>query len=130
MNRYAVIMAGRIEVRPLSRSRSPKQLLRLMSDQTLLEETIRRLTPLIPLERVLVVCNRVQAADVAEAMPDLPAENIVGEPVGAEHRRVPGPRHPPSPAGPGQRLLRPPADHFIRDENSSISPGHCLCCIL
>lgn len=119
MNRYAVIMAGGVGSRfwPLSRSRSPKQLLRLMSDRTLLEDTIRRLTPLIPLERVLVVCNRVQAADVASAMPDLPAENIVGEPVGRNtaaclalaasllHRR-----------DPGSVFCALPADHFIRDD--------------
>jgi hypothetical protein len=47
---YALILAGGSGERfwPLSRRTRPKQLLKLVSDRTLLEETVRRLDGLIP----------------------------------------------------------------------------------
>ncbi|MCL5991071.1 MAG: sugar phosphate nucleotidyltransferase, partial [Bacteroidetes bacterium] len=50
MKRTAVIMAGGSGERfwPLSRTRKPKQLLNLASDKTMLEDSIERISPLIP----------------------------------------------------------------------------------
>ncbi len=60
---YAVILAGGIGSRfwPLSRSTTPKQLLSVVGDESLLETTIRRLSPLVLPERVYVVTNEEQA---------------------------------------------------------------------
>ncbi len=60
---YAVILAGGIGSRfwPLSRATTPKQLLSVVGDESLLESTIRRLTPLVPPEKVFVVTNEEQA---------------------------------------------------------------------
>ena len=79
---YALILAGGSGERfwPLSRRARPKQLLRLVSDKTLLEETVERLAGLVPDERILVLTNVDQEAAVRELLPDLPAENIVAEP--------------------------------------------------
>ncbi len=66
MNRrhlYALILAGGSGTRfwPLSRFESPKQLIKLTGDETLLELTIKRLEPLIPPERTFVVTNPAHA---------------------------------------------------------------------
>jgi mannose-1-phosphate guanylyltransferase len=79
---YALILAGGSGERfwPLSRRARPKQLLKLVSDKTLLGETIDRLDGLVPGERILVLTNVDQEAAVRELLPDLPPENIVAEP--------------------------------------------------
>ncbi len=60
---YAAILAGGIGSRfwPLSRETTPKQLLKVVGDESLLKLTIRRLNPLIPPDRVMIVTNARQA---------------------------------------------------------------------
>src|SRR5205807_2233552 len=79
---YALILAGGSGERfwPLSRRARPKQLLRLVAKQTLLEQTVARLEGLIPPERLLILTNVDQEAAVRELLPQLPKENIVAEP--------------------------------------------------
>lgn len=79
---YALILAGGSGERfwPLSRRARPKQLLQLVSDKTLLEETVARLDGLVPRERILILTNVDQEAAVRELLPDFPHENIVAEP--------------------------------------------------
>ncbi len=63
---HAIILAGGSGTRfwPLSRLESPKQLLKLTGEESLLELTIKRLTPLIPLERVHIVTNPSQEESI------------------------------------------------------------------
>ena len=79
---YALILAGGSGERfwPLSRRSRPKQLLRLISKQTLLEQTLARLDGLVPPERILILTNVEQEAAVRELLKDFPKENIVAEP--------------------------------------------------
>src|SRR5438270_6429023 len=79
---YALILAGGSGERfwPLSRRTRPKQLLKLISDRTLLEETVARLDGLIPPERILILTNVEQEASVRELLKDFPAANIIAEP--------------------------------------------------
>ena len=65
---------------PLSRAQTPKHLLKLLSDRTLLETTVRRVEGLIPWERVFVLTNSAQCEAVRAELPFLPAENILAEP--------------------------------------------------
>jgi mannose-1-phosphate guanylyltransferase/mannose-6-phosphate isomerase len=60
---YAAILAGGIGSRfwPLSRETTPKQLLKVVGDESLLKSTIKRLSPLVPADRVLIVTNSRQA---------------------------------------------------------------------
>jgi mannose-1-phosphate guanylyltransferase len=81
---YAVIMAGGGGTRlwPRSRQATPKQFLDLLGPRTMLQETVDRIEPLIPLERVLVVTGHEYANDVLALLPGLPPENVVREPQG------------------------------------------------
>ncbi len=79
---HAVIMAGGSGTRfwPASRKLVPKQLLALSGERTMLQSTVDRLGALVPPERQLVLTNRVLTKAVCEQLPDLPADNVVGEP--------------------------------------------------
>ena len=79
---YCVIMAGGSGTRfwPESRTSRPKQLLRLVGQQTMLRETFERLTGLVPPERVLAATSRDLAPAVAAELPELPAGSILAEP--------------------------------------------------
>lgn len=79
---YAVIMAGGVGSRlwPRSRTATPKQFLDLLGRRTMLQETVDRIEPLIPLERLLIVVGEEHAATVRHQVPDLPAENLIVEP--------------------------------------------------
>ncbi|MDQ6809366.1 MAG: sugar phosphate nucleotidyltransferase [Verrucomicrobiota bacterium] len=79
---YALILAGGSGERfwPLSRRTRPKQLLRLVSDETLLGQTVSRLAGLVPPERILILTNVEQEAAVRELLPEFPKANIVAEP--------------------------------------------------
>jgi len=79
---YALILAGGSGERfwPLSRRARPKQLLRFVSDKTLLEETLARLEGLVPDERILILTNAEQEGAVRKLLGGFPKENIIAEP--------------------------------------------------
>ena len=85
-NRFIVIMAGGRGERfwPRSRTDLPKQFLPIVGDQPLLVQTLRRLQGVVPPENLLVLTNREQRPQVLALCPDLPPENVVGEPVGRD----------------------------------------------
>ena len=79
---YALILAGGSGERfwPLSRRNRPKQLLRLASERTLLEETVARLEGFVPTERVLILTNIEQEKGVRDLLEGFPKQNIIAEP--------------------------------------------------
>jgi mannose-1-phosphate guanylyltransferase len=79
---FAVILAGGGGTRlwPRSTTTKPKQFLRLISDKTMLQETYSRIKPIIPPERVIVVTSKRHVKLVQSDLPDLPPDNIFGEP--------------------------------------------------
>ncbi len=79
---YALVLAGGSGERfwPLSRRARPKQLLRLVSNKTLLEETLARLEDLIPQEHILILTNTEQEGAVRKLLGNFPKQNIVAEP--------------------------------------------------
>jgi mannose-1-phosphate guanylyltransferase len=79
---YALIIAGGSGERfwPLSRRARPKQLLRLVSENALLEETVTRVDGWVPRERILILTNVEQEAAVRDLLKDFPRENILAEP--------------------------------------------------
>lgn len=118
-NAYACIMAGGSGERfwPMSRQRRPKHLLKLFSDRTLVEETVRRLDGVVPRANIFVLTNEAQLTGTRAALAGLLAEaNIIAEPAkrdtapaaalatGLVHARRPG-----------AVLALLPADALIKD---------------
>ena len=81
---HAVILAGGRGTRfwPRSRTRTPKQLLNIIGETTMLEQTVARLRPLIPLERIWTVTNNEQAAAVKKQLPAAAKRRVLSEPIG------------------------------------------------
>jgi len=79
---YALILAGGSGERfwPLSRRNRAKQLLRLVSERTLLEETVARLEGFVPTERILILTNIEQEKGVRDLLEGFPKQNIIAEP--------------------------------------------------
>jgi mannose-1-phosphate guanylyltransferase len=67
---------------PLSRMARPKQFLKLTSDNTMLEETIERVLPLIPLGNIRIVTTNEMSELIQGEMREITAGNILAEPVG------------------------------------------------
>lgn len=81
---YGVILAGGRGERfwPLSRYEHPKQLLKLTSSRTMIEETIDRLEGFVPGDRVIVVTGAYLMDKILGAVPSLKEENLLLEPEG------------------------------------------------
>src|SRR5215469_270431 len=81
---YASILAGGSGTRlwPLSTKASPKQFLRLPGPNTMLQETVERVAPQIPVDQVYVVTSWEYRDPVSRQLPDMPYTNIIAEPVG------------------------------------------------
>jgi mannose-1-phosphate guanylyltransferase len=84
--RHAVIMAGGSGTRlwPLSRRMRPKQLLRLFEGASLLQLARHRLEGLFAPAQIWVITSASYRDLVAAELPDLPTENLIGEPVGRD----------------------------------------------
>lgn len=80
----ALIMAGGKGERfwPLSTDEKPKQFLNLLGEDTMIQMTVKRLLPLIPMERIFVVTGKRYIKLVKEQLPELPEDNIIAEPYG------------------------------------------------
>lgn len=81
---YAAVLAGGVGTRlwPKSRRSTPKQFLRLFGDRTMLQATMDRLEGVVPWERRYVVTGAAYVEMVAAQLPELPPDNILGEPEG------------------------------------------------
>lgn len=82
-NNYCVIMAGGIGSRfwPYSREEKPKQFLDFFgTGRSLLQMTIDRFRPLIPIENVFIVTNKAYKNIILEQVPDLAQSQILCEP--------------------------------------------------
>src|SRR5260370_34536991 len=81
---YASVLAGGSGTRlwPLSTQATPKQFLQLPGPRTMLQETVNRIAPLVPLDNLYVVTSRDYVEPVGAQLPELARENIVAEPSG------------------------------------------------
>ena len=85
-DRFVIIMAGGRGERfwPVSREKTPKQLIKLLGDKSFLQEAVARVLPVVPLKNIFIITNEAQAAEVRKQLPKLPKENVVAEPVGRD----------------------------------------------
>ena len=83
-NLYVSIIAGGVGTRlwPKSRRSSPKQFLRIGPGASLIQRTYDRVAPLTSPDRMFVICLREQRETVLRQLPELPPENVIGEPRG------------------------------------------------
>ncbi len=84
--RHAVIMAGGAGVRlwPLSRKSHPKQLLKLFSGASLLRQSYERVAAMFDPERIYVITGQSHLPIISQELPEIPAANLLGEPVGRD----------------------------------------------
>ncbi|MBW2648526.1 MAG: mannose-1-phosphate guanylyltransferase [Deltaproteobacteria bacterium] len=121
---YAVIMAGGKGTRfwPLSREKRPKHLLNITGEKTIIQYTVDRVTPLVGKDNVLIVTGVSHSDEIRKQLPELPAENILIEPVGrntapciglaAIHIRK---------RNPDAVMFVLPSDHLIADTKSFLA---------
>ncbi|MEG2289451.1 MAG: mannose-1-phosphate guanylyltransferase [Clostridium sp.] len=117
----ALIMAGGKGTRfwPLSTEKNPKQFLNLLGEDTMVQMTVKRLLPLIPMERIFAVTSEEYIDILRKQLPYLKRENIIVEPVG----RNTAPCIALSALHISKiykeaTMLVLPSDHLIRNENA------------
>lgn len=116
---FSVVMAGGSGTRfwPASRQARPKQLLALTSSRSLLQQTVDRMAPLTPAERVLVVTGAGHAEAVAEQLDQVPTGQIIAEPMARNTAAAAGLAAAwVAKQDPSAVCLVLPADHLITDE--------------
>ncbi len=116
---YGLILAGGRGTRfwPRSRRRSAKQVLNVVGSRSLIQDTVERLGPLIPPERLWILTNDYLRDEIVRQLPEVPARQILGEP--AQRNTAPA-------IGLAAHILRSidpeavmgifPADHVIAKE--------------
>lgn len=79
---YALILSGGAGTRlwPLSRRGTPKQFLDLIGERTLLQDTLDRLTDIVPRERIFLVAPPEHRELIQQQLPELAPDHIVLEP--------------------------------------------------
>jgi mannose-1-phosphate guanylyltransferase/mannose-1-phosphate guanylyltransferase/mannose-6-phosphate isomerase len=84
---YPILLAGGTGTRlwPVSRELYPKQLVKFIGSASLVQNTIQRLTPLLDLQNVRVVCGEQHYHEIARHMDEIgvaPADKVIQEPSG------------------------------------------------
>ncbi|MBP9820343.1 mannose-1-phosphate guanylyltransferase, partial [Candidatus Woesebacteria bacterium] len=79
---YAVVLAGGGGTRlwPQSRNKTPKQFLKLVGSESMIQISASRITDLIPWDRIIVVTNKLYQQEVKTQLPEIPNDNIIAEP--------------------------------------------------
>jgi mannose-1-phosphate guanylyltransferase len=79
---YGLILAGGRGTRfwPRSRRTRAKQVLRFLGDRSLIQQTVGRLSPVIPPDRLWVLTNEHLRAEIVRQLPELPKNQILAEP--------------------------------------------------
>src|SRR5665213_1955376 len=79
---YGLILAGGRGTRfwPRSRKRHAKQVLSVVGERTLIQQTVDRLAPIIPPERIWILTNDFVRDEIVRQLPEVPPSQIIAEP--------------------------------------------------
>ncbi len=115
---FAVIMAGGSGTRlwPLSRRRTPKQLLQLVGDTSLLQQTAARLARVVAPHDIYVITSSAHVRATQQQLPQLPADNILGEPLARSTAVAAGLAMVLSRRDEDEVCIVMPADHHVSDD--------------
>jgi mannose-1-phosphate guanylyltransferase len=85
-DRFVIIMAGGRGERfwPVSRQATPKQLITLLGKRSFLQQTVDRVSPIVPASNIIIITNEAQAAEVRKQLPKIPKQNVIAEPCGRD----------------------------------------------
>ncbi len=117
---YFVIMAGGAGTRfwPRSRQDKPKQLLKIVGENTMLQETVNRVKEITRPEKILIITGENLKDEIIVQIPEIPQENIISEPFGrntapclALAATIINKRENGKPA----IMIALPADHLVKD---------------
>ena len=120
---YAVILAGGGGTRlwPKSRTKTPKQFLKLAGEKTMIQIAADRVARIVDWKKIIVVTNQLYSEDVKKQLPKVPAENILAEPekkdtalamlVGALFAKS---------KDPDAIIINAASDHTLTDENEFV----------
>jgi mannose-1-phosphate guanylyltransferase len=115
---YAVLLAGGGGTRlwPKSRGNTPKQFLKLVSSNTMMQIAAERISKIVPWENIIVVTNKRYSEDIKAQLPEVKVENIIAEPekkdtalamlVGALYAKS---------KDPDAIVINSASDHIVRD---------------
>ncbi len=120
---FAIVMAGGAGTRlwPLSRRRNPKQLLNLTGDTSLLQQTVARLGGLLRPHDIYVITSQAHVRATQEQLPQLPADNVLGEPLARSTAVAAGLAAVLARRDSDEVALVLPADHFVADEAAFVA---------
>jgi mannose-1-phosphate guanylyltransferase len=81
-HQYGLILAGGRGTRfwPLSRRDRAKQVLNLFGERSLIQQTVDRLRPVLPPERIWILTNQHLREEIVKQLPDVPKRQILAEP--------------------------------------------------
>src|SRR6202142_4526161 len=79
---YGLILGGGRGTRfwPRSRRTNAKQVLKFFGDRTLIQQTVDRLRPVLPPERIWILTNDHLRQEIVKQLPEVPRKQILAEP--------------------------------------------------
>jgi len=86
-NVYPVLLAGGSGTRlwPVSRELYPKQLVKFIGDESLVQSTVKRLTPVLDSDKIRIVCGKEHFYEIARQMEEIKISadgKLISEPCG------------------------------------------------
>jgi mannose-1-phosphate guanylyltransferase len=120
---FAIVMAGGSGTRlwPLSRRATPKQLLALTGDASLLQQTVGRLGSLLKPHDIYVITSAAHVRATQEQLPQLPADNVLGEPLARSTAVAAGLATVLARRESDEVAFVLPADHHVADEPAFVA---------
>jgi len=119
---FAIVMAGGSGTRlwPLSRRSTPKQLLALTGETSLLQQTVARVSGVLKPHDIYVITSQAHVRATQAQLPQIPADNVLGEPLARSTAVAAGLATVLARRESDEIAVVLPADHFVADEEQFV----------